>query len=139
MSEMRDFNQAIIEEFRANHGVVGGGFTGATVVLLSTKGAKSGQTRVNPLVGLPRDDGTMYVFASKGGAPTNPDWYYNLKANPEVTVEFGDDSYAATASEVTGDERDRIYAEQVTRFASFGDYTKQTDRTIPVIELKRKS
>src|SRR5580658_7696987 len=112
MSEMTDFNQAIIEEFRANHGVVGGGFAGAPVVLLHTTGARSGQPRVNPLVSLPRDDGTLYVFASKAGAPTHPDWYHNLVAHPEVQVELGDDTFSATASEVTGDERDRIYAEQ---------------------------
>jgi deazaflavin-dependent oxidoreductase (nitroreductase family) len=136
MSDMNDFNQAIIEEFRSNHGVVGGGFAGATVVLLTTTGAKSGATRINPLVCLPKGD-TLYVFASKGGAPTNPAWYYNLKANPAVQVEFGDDSFKATASEVTGKERDELYAEQVTRFASFGDYENQTTRTIPVIALKR--
>ncbi len=136
MSEMHDFNQAIIEEFRSNHGVVGGGFAGATVVLLTTTGAKSGQSRVNPLVCLPKDD-TLYVFASKGGAPTNPDWYYNLKAHPTVTVEFGDDSFSATASEITGEERDKLYAEQVTRFPGFGDYEKQTTRTIPVIALHK--
>lgn len=139
MSEIRDFNQAIIEEFRANHGVVGGGFAGAPVVLITTKGAKSGQTRVNPLVSLPADDGTLRVFASKGGAPTNPDWYYNLKANPEVTVEFGDETFTATAREVTGDERDRIYAEQITKFPAFGDYEKQTTRKIPVIALERQA
>ena len=122
---MRDFNQAIIEEFRANHGIVGGGFAGATVVLLTTKGAKSGQARVNPLVCLPKDD-VLYVFASKGGAPTNPDWYYNLKTNPEVTVEFGDDTFSAAAAEVTGDARDALYAEQITKFAGFGDYEGQT-------------
>jgi deazaflavin-dependent oxidoreductase (nitroreductase family) len=138
MSDVSDFNKAIIDEFRANHGVVGGGFAGATVVLLTTKGAKSGQTRVNPLVGLPTDDGPLYVFASKGGAPTNPDWYYNLKANPDVTVEFGDDSYRATATEITGAERDRIYNEQVARFPGFGDYEKQTTRKIPVIALARQ-
>jgi deazaflavin-dependent oxidoreductase (nitroreductase family) len=136
MSDMRNFNDTIIEEFRANHGVVGGGFAGATVVLLTTKGAKSGQTRVNPLVCLPKDE-TIYVFASKGGAPTNPDWYYNLLANPEVTVEFGDDTFTATAKEVTGSQRDDLYAEQVTRFPGFGDYEKQTTRTIPVVELTK--
>jgi deazaflavin-dependent oxidoreductase (nitroreductase family) len=135
---MNDFNTSIIEEFRANHGVVGGGFAGAPMVLLTTKGAKSGQTRVNPLVCLPKDDGTLYVFASKGGAPSNPDWYYNLKAHPEVNVEFGDDSFAATASEVIGDRRDVLYAEQATKFAAFGDYEKQTERKIPVIELQRQ-
>jgi deazaflavin-dependent oxidoreductase (nitroreductase family) len=135
---MNDFNTSIIEEFRANHGIVGGGFAGAPMVLLTTKGAKSGQTRVNPLVCLPKDGGTLYVFASKGGAPTNPDWYYNLKAHPEVSVEFGDDSFAATAKEITGDDRDAIYAEQATKFPAFGDYEKQTTRKIPVIELQRQ-
>jgi deazaflavin-dependent oxidoreductase (nitroreductase family) len=142
MSEMHDFNQGVIEEFRANHGVVGGGFAGSPVVLLTTTGAKSGATRVNPLVclpdtGLPGESGTIYVFASKAGAPSNPDWYYNLKANPIVHVEFGDEAFDATASEVTGDERDRLYAEQVTRFAGFGEYQEKTTRVIPVIALDR--
>jgi deazaflavin-dependent oxidoreductase (nitroreductase family) len=134
---MRDFNQTIITEFRANHGVVGGGFAGASVVLLSTTGAKSGQIRINPLVCLPGGDGTIHVFASKGGAPSNPDWYYNLKAHPEVTVEFGDQRYAATATEVTGDERDRLYAEQAKRMPGFAEYQEKTDRVIPVIALQR--
>jgi deazaflavin-dependent oxidoreductase (nitroreductase family) len=136
---MDDFNQAIITEFRANHGVVGGGFAGAPVVLLTTTGAKSGQTRVNPLVCLPGDDGTLHVFASKGGAPTNPDWYYNLKAHPEVTVEFGDERFAATATEVTGDERDRLYTKQATRHPGFAEYAEMTTRRIPVIALQRRS
>ena len=136
MSDTTDFNQTIIDEFRANGGKVGGGFAGAPMVIITTKGAKSGQTRVNPLVCLPKD-GTLYVFASKGGAPTNPDWYYNLVAHPEVTVEYGDDTYTATASEVSGAERDHLYAEQVTRFPAFGDYEKQTTRKIPVIALTR--
>jgi deazaflavin-dependent oxidoreductase (nitroreductase family) len=139
MSEMTDFNQAIIEEFRANHGVVGGGFAGAPVVLLTTTGAKSGQTRINPLVALPRPDGTLYVFASAGGAPKHPDWYHNLVAHPEVGVEFGDDSFRATAASVTGDERDRIYAEQTKAFEGFADYEKKTTRVIPVVKLERIS
>jgi deazaflavin-dependent oxidoreductase (nitroreductase family) len=139
MSEMHDFNQSIIEEFRANHGVVGGGFAGAPVVLLTTTGAKSGQTRINPLVCLPGDDSTIHVFASKGGAPSNPDWYYNLKAHPEVTVEFGDQRYAATAAEVSGDERDRLYAEQAKHFPGFAEYQEKTDRVIPVIALPRQA
>jgi len=136
MTEMRDFNQAIIEEFRANAGVVGGGFAGAPVVLLTTTGAKSGQTRINPLVCLPGPGDTIYVFASKGGAPSNPDWYYNLVAHPEVTVEFGSRHYAATASEVTGAERDRLYAEQARLNPGFAEYAEKTTRIIPVIKLE---
>jgi deazaflavin-dependent oxidoreductase (nitroreductase family) len=138
MSEMRDFNQAIIEEFRANHGVVGGGFAGATMILLGTTGAKSGQPRINPLVCLPEEDGTIYVFASKSGAPSDPDWYRNLVAHPDVTVEFGDERFEATATTLSGTERDAIYARQVERFAAFGDYEKKTTRTIPVVKLTKK-
>lgn len=136
---MRDFNQAIIEEFRANDGKVGGGFAGSPVLLLHTKGAKSGAARINPLVCLPKDD-VIYVFASKGGAPTNPDWYYNLVAHPDdVTVELGTATFEVKASEVKGAERDEIYAEQVTHFAGFGEYEKNTTRTIPVMALHRKN
>jgi len=137
MTQMNDFNRNIIEEFRANHGIVGGPFEGAPMVLLTTTGAKSGARRVNPLAALPADDGTLYVFASKGGAPTNPDWYYNVVAHPEVEVEFGNETFAAVATPVTGDERDRIFAEQVARMPGFGDYEKKTARVIPVIELRR--
>ena len=136
MSEVTDFNRSIIEEFRANHGSVGGPFEGAPIVLLTTTGAKSGATRVNPLAALPGDDGTLYVFASKGGAPTNPDWYHNVLAHPDVEVEFGDDHFRAVASEVTGAERDRLFAEQVRRMPGFGDYEKNTTRVIPVIALR---
>jgi deazaflavin-dependent oxidoreductase (nitroreductase family) len=139
VSSMNDFNQTIIEEFRANKGVVGGGFAGAPVVLLHTTGAKSGSARVNPLVSLPQDDGTFCVFASKGGAPTNPDWYYNLVAHPEVTVEFGDETFEATATPVTGADRDRIYAEQVARMPGFGEYEENAaPRIIPVVRLVRQ-
>jgi deazaflavin-dependent oxidoreductase (nitroreductase family) len=138
MSTMSDFNKKIIDEFRANHGVVGGPFDGAAVVLLSTTGAKSGQRRTNPLAALVGEDGTLYVFASKGGAPTNPDWYHNLVAHPEVEVEFGDERFAAVATPVTGAERDRLYAEQVARMPGFGDYEKATTRVIPVVELRRQ-
>ena len=137
MSQMNDFNRGIIEEFRANDGKVGGPFEGAPVVLLTTTGAKSGATRVNPLAALPEDDDVLYVFASKGGAPSNPDWYYNLLAHPQVEVEFGDERYAATATPVTGEARDRLFAEQVRRMPGFGDYEKNTKRVIPVVELRR--
>jgi deazaflavin-dependent oxidoreductase (nitroreductase family) len=137
MTDMNDFNQAIIEEFRANDGVVGGGFAGAPIVLLTTIGAKSGLERVAPLVCLPGEDGTLNVFASKGGAPTHPDWYRNLVADPTVTVEFGTERYEATAVEVTGAERDGLYAEQERRMPQFSEYKANTDRVIPVIALRR--
>ncbi len=136
MSQMNDFNQAIIEEFRANKGAVGGGFAGAPIVLLTTTGAKSGQKRVNPLAALPEGD-LLYVFASKAGAPTNPDWYHNLLAHPEVGVEFGDKRFDAVATPVTGAERERIWDEQKTKMPGFADYEKSTDRIIPVVELRR--
>jgi deazaflavin-dependent oxidoreductase (nitroreductase family) len=131
-----DFNQGVIDEFRARHGVVGGPFAGAPVVLLTTTGARTGQKRVHPLVGLV-DDGTLYVFASKAGAPTNPDWYHNLVAHPEVEVEFGDERFAAVAAPVTGPERDRLFAAQVAAQHGFADYEKATERVIPVVALHR--
>jgi deazaflavin-dependent oxidoreductase (nitroreductase family) len=137
MSDMNDFNQGIIEEFRTNHGVVGGGFAGAPVVLLTTTGAKSGLKRVNPLVALVEGD-KLYVIASKAGAPTSPDWYHNLVANPQVEVEKGDDRFTATAIPITsGPERDRLYAAQVAVQPGFADYEKATTRLIPVVELQR--
>jgi deazaflavin-dependent oxidoreductase (nitroreductase family) len=137
MSDMSDFNKGIIEEFRANHGVVGGGFAGAPVVLLTTTGAKSGLKRVNPLVALVEGD-KLYVIASKAGAPTSPDWYHNLVANPQVEVEKGDDRFSATAVPITsGPERDRLYAAQVAVQPGFADYEKATTRVIPVVELQR--
>jgi deazaflavin-dependent oxidoreductase (nitroreductase family) len=136
MSDMSDFNRGVIEEFRANHGAVGGGFAGAPMVLLTTTGAKSGQKRVNPLVGLV-DDGTLYVVASKAGAPTSPDWYHNLLANPDVEVEFGDERFEATAVPITsGPERDRLYAAQVAAMPGFADYEKSTTRVIPIVALE---
>jgi deazaflavin-dependent oxidoreductase (nitroreductase family) len=138
MADTNDVNAQVIEEFRANHGKVGGNFDGAPVVLITTTGAKSGKKRTNPLVSQPSGD-VMYIFASKAGAPTNPDWYYNLRANPEVEVEFGDEKFTATASTVEGPQRDRIYAKQVEVFPGFGDYEKATDRVIPVVELRRTS
>jgi deazaflavin-dependent oxidoreductase (nitroreductase family) len=138
MTDMSNFNQTIIDEFRANGGQVGGGFAGAPVVIITTKGAKSGQTRVNPLVGLPEDDGTIYIFASKGGAPTNPDWYHNILANPEVQVEFGTDKFTATATPVTGPARDEIFDRQKKIMPGFAEYEANTSRIIPVVALTRK-
>ena len=129
-----DFNARIIEEFRANDGVVGGMFEGVPLLLLHHTGAKSGQERVNPLA-YQRDGDRYVVFASKGGAPTNPDWLYNLRANPEVTIEVGTETLAAVAGEASGEERERLFRTQVENVPQFGEYEKQTDRVIPVIVL----
>ncbi len=132
-----DFNTQVIDEFRANGGKVGCPFEGAPVVLLTTTGAKSGREFTSPLMYLPEGE-RVVIFASKGGAPTNPDWYHNLKKNPTVTIEVGTEKFEAEATEVTGAERDTLYAEQVSRYPGFGDYEKATTRVIPVIALTRK-
>ena len=134
MSHVEDWNSKIIKEFRANEGMVGGPFDGAPVLLLHTTGAKTGRERVHPMMYLDLD-GHRYVFASKGGADTNPDWYWNLMARPEVTVEVGTEKYEAAAVQMTGDDRDRIYAEQARRYPGFAEYEQKTSRIIPVIEL----
>jgi deazaflavin-dependent oxidoreductase (nitroreductase family) len=137
VSEEGDFNGRVIEEFRANGGRVGGMFEGAPIVLLTTTGARTGRRRTTPLMYLPDGDRVL-VFATKGGAPTNPDWYHNLVANPDVTIEVGSDTKQATATIITGPERDRLYAEQVARRPQFGDYERRTTRTIPVVALVPK-
>jgi deazaflavin-dependent oxidoreductase (nitroreductase family) len=134
MSDMNDFNTPIIEEFRANAGKVGGNFEGATILLLHTTGAKSGKERVNPMMYRKAGD-DIAVFASKAGAPTNPDWYHNLVAHPDVSIEVGTDTVDVVATPLERSERDRIYAEQVSRYPGFGDYEKATDRIIPVVAL----
>jgi deazaflavin-dependent oxidoreductase (nitroreductase family) len=135
-----NWNDTVIDEFRANEGHVGGNFEGAPIVLAHHRGRTSGRDYVNPMMYLPDDDpDTIYVFASKGGAPTNPDWYYNLVAAGEGTVERGTDTYPVTVHELTGQERERIYDEQVRRYPGFADYARQTAgvRTIPVLALRR--
>lgn len=132
-----EWNKTIIEEFRANQGVLGGNFEGAPVLLLHTTGAKSGVERVNPMMYL-NENGRVYVFASKAGADTHPDWYHNLRAHPKVSVEVGTEHYDATAHDVKGDERARVYAEQASRFPGFADYQAKTSRVIPVVELIRQ-
>ena len=129
-----DFNAQIIEEFRANEGRVGGMFEGRGLLLLHHTGAKSGTSRINPLAYL-SDDGRYVVFASKAGAPTNPDWYHNLKAHPNATIEVGVDTVDVVASEASGEERERLYRTQAERIPQFADYEKQTERLIPVIVL----
>jgi deazaflavin-dependent oxidoreductase (nitroreductase family) len=136
MTDANAWNASIIAEFRANAGKVGGRFANAPMVLISTKGARTGQLRTNPLVCLPDGD-RLIVFASKAGAPSNPDWYYNLRANPDVTVEYGTEKFPARATILEGPERDRLYAEQAKRFSAFADYEKNTKRIIPVIALER--
>jgi deazaflavin-dependent oxidoreductase (nitroreductase family) len=132
---MSDWNTEIIEEFRTHEGKVGGPFEGAHMLLLHTKGRKTGQPRVNPLVYLP--DGDRYVvFGSKGGAPTDPEWFRNLVADPDVTIEVGTQTIPVTAVVITGPERDRLYARQVEARASFGDYERKTTRVIPAIALE---
>ena len=135
MPDANDFNQSIVDEFRANGGKVGGPFEGAPMLLLTTTGAKSGQARTAPLVYLP--DGDRYVvFASKAGAPTNPDWYHNLVANPSVSVEVGSDRTDADAVVLTGEERDQLFAKQAERMPGFKDYQDKTTRVIPAIALQ---
>lgn len=131
-----DWNSKIIDEFRENSGQVGGNFQGAPLLLLHTVGAKSGEERIHPLMYLDGED-RVYVFASYAGSPENPAWYHNLKANPDVTIEIGGETRKAVATEITGVERDEIYAEQVRRYPGFGDYERKTTRVIPVVALAR--
>lgn|SRR5689334_5066355 len=134
---MSDFNQNVIEEFRANQGKVGGYFAGANMILLHTVGAKSGQPRINPLVYVPDGD-RLVIIASKGGADSNPDWYYNLLANPLVTVEVGTELFQARATAVTEEpERSRLYAAMVAHRAGFAEYEQKTSRKIPAVVLER--
>jgi deazaflavin-dependent oxidoreductase (nitroreductase family) len=129
-----DFNAQIIQEFRANEGRVGGMFEGTPLLLLHHTGAKSGKSRVNPLA-YQSDDGRYVVFASNGGAPSDPDWYHNLKARPEVTIEVGSDTVDVLAGEATGAERERLFRSQVERTPQFAEYEKKAGRVIPVIVL----
>ncbi|RAG85943.1 nitroreductase family deazaflavin-dependent oxidoreductase [Streptacidiphilus pinicola] len=141
MSEPQDWNAKTIAEFRANQGKVGGPFEGAPLVLLHHHGRKSGREYVTPMMYLAHetDPDVVYVFASKSGAPTHPDWYRNLTAAGGGTVERGTETYQVTVHELTGAERDRVFAEQARRYPGFAGYAEQTAgvRTIPVLELRR--
>jgi deazaflavin-dependent oxidoreductase (nitroreductase family) len=130
-----DFNAEVIEEFRANGGTAGGMFEGMPLLLLHNVGARSGTEFVTPLVYL-ADGDNWVIFASKGGAPNNPGWYHNLKAQPEVSIEVGSDTVDVTAEEATGEERDRLYSTQEEQQPQFAGYAQNTDRKIPVIVLK---
>ena len=132
---MNDFNTAIIEEFRANEGRVGGPFANATLLLLHHTGAKTGQERVNPLAYQKVGD-AFAVFASKAGAPTDPDWYRNLRARPETTIEVGTQTVPVRARVAGSAERDEIWTRQVERAPHFGGYAeKAAPRVIPVVIL----
>ncbi len=131
-----DWNAQIISEFHENGGKVGGNFEGAPILLLHTKGAKTGEDRVHPMMYLAGDH-ELYVFASYAGAPQHPAWYHNLVANPQVEIEVGTERYAAAATPVAGPKRDKIYAEQARRYPGFAEYELKTARKIPVVALVR--
>jgi deazaflavin-dependent oxidoreductase (nitroreductase family) len=135
MPEVTNWNAKIIDEFRASGGKVGGPFEGAPLLLLHTVGAKSGEPRVNPVMYLKVPDGYA-VFASKAGAPTNPDWYHNLLAAPRAQAEIGDQTVDVVARVTEGVERDRLYGEQKAAYPGFAEYETMTDRRIPVIVLE---
>jgi len=150
VSDVDDFNAKVITEFRERGGVVGGFFEGKPMVLVTHTGAKSGVRRTTPLVCSTDQAGgasstgqadqaeeRIVIIASMGGAPSNPAWYHNLVTNPEVTVEYGDVTYAAHAREVHGDERQRLYDQQAAIMPFFTDYQAKTERTIPVFVLER--
>lgn len=133
MPDRNDWNAKVIEEFRANEGRVGGDFEGAPMILIHHTGRSSGTERINPVVYLPLDRGYA-VFASKAGAPDHPDWYLNLMAHPQTTVEVGADTVAVTAREASGEERQRIWEQQKQVMPGFAEYeTKAAPRVIPVV------
>jgi deazaflavin-dependent oxidoreductase (nitroreductase family) len=141
MSNPNNWNEKVIADFRANDGRVGGPFEGAPMVLVHHRGRRTGHEYVNPMMYLAseRGDGAIYVFASKGGAPTNPDWYYNLTAAGAGSVELGTGTSPVSVRELHGEEHDRIYAEQARRYPGFAEYEQKTAgiRTIPVLALRR--
>jgi len=135
---MADFNQEIIEEFRANGGRVGGRFEGAPLLLLHHRGAKSGKEYVNPLMYQDLGGGSLAIFASKGGAPTNPDWFHNLRANPNTKIELGADTVDVVARVASNEDRDRIWEAQKRSYPNFAEYERSAGgRTIPVVVLDR--
>ena len=136
-TDFHAFNQGIVEEFRANHGVVGGPFEGAPMILITHKGAKTGVERTSPLV-YTQDGEDVVIIASMGGAPKHPAWFHNIKANPQVTVEIADDKYTANAEILTeGPERQRLYDQQAALMPNFAEYQEKTTRVIPVVVLSK--
>jgi deazaflavin-dependent oxidoreductase (nitroreductase family) len=135
-SNINDWNRQVIEEFRANGGKVGGQFEGAPMILVHHFGAKSGTERVSPMVYFPDGD-RLLIIASKAGAPTNPDWYHNLKAHPRVDVEVSTETFPVTVEELSGAERDEKWARVTAAMPGFAEYQEKTTRTIPVLALTR--
>ena len=141
MTDTNDWNAQIIAEFRANAGQVGGPFEGAPVVLMHHVGRRSGNESVNPVMYMAddADASTIYVFASKAGAPTHPDWYWNMTEAGRAVVEVGTETYDVSVRELEGEDRDRVYAEQASRYPGFAEYAEKTAgiRVIPVLALTR--
>jgi deazaflavin-dependent oxidoreductase (nitroreductase family) len=135
--DIREINRSVIEEFRANGGKVGGAMAGAPLLLLTTKGAKTGKSRVNPLAYL-TDKDRYVIIASYAGSPTNPPWYHNLIANPKVTVEVGKERFEADAEAIGEPERTRLYRKMAAMLPTFDEYERKTTRKIPVIALRRR-
>jgi len=136
--DLADWNRSIVEEFRANEGRVGGQFADANMILIHHVGASSGRTWVNPLVYFPNGD-QMIIVASAGGAEEHPAWYRNLKAHPEITVEVGTETFPVEATELTGEERDGLWARITDRMPVFAEYQRRTERVIPLLALTRKA
>ena len=134
---MSNWNNTIIEEVRTNEGRVGGPFAGAPMILVHHLGARTGTERVAPLMYFAQPDGSMLIIASKAGAPTNPDWYHNLKAHPKIDVEVGTDRFTVVADELDRAERDEVWPALVAERPGFGGYQEKTDRIIPVFRLRR--
>lgn len=136
MTNFNEMNIKVIEDFRSSGGKAGGRFEGRPLLLLTTTGAKSGKQRINPLMYL-QDGDRCVVFASKGGGPTNPDWYHNIVANPTVTLEVGSEKFEAKATIASGEERDALFARQVAAEPIFGEYEQKAPRQIPVVVFSR--
>jgi deazaflavin-dependent oxidoreductase (nitroreductase family) len=137
MTDQNEQHRQIIEEFRTHAGKVGGRLEGAPLLLLTTTGARSGKRNTTPLRYLPDGDRLM-VFAANAGAPTNPAWYYNVLAHPDITIEVGAEMFEANATVLTGEERDRLLAKQTNVYPHFAEYLMKTTRQIPVVALQRR-
>ncbi len=135
MSEVQDWNTQIIDEFRSNGGKVGGQFEGAPLLLLHSTGAKSGKQRVNPMMYL-ADGDDFIVFATKAGTPTNPDWYHNIVAFPQASIEVGESTVNVVARVAEGDTRERLWSRQKELYPGFAEYEAKTAREIPVMVLE---
>ena len=134
-----NLNEQVIDDFRANGGYVGGPYEGAPIVLVHHVGAKTDTKRVSPLMYFPQEDGSMVILASAQGAPANPAWYHNLKANPRTDVEAGAETFPVVVEEITGEQRNAVWAGILAMAPSLGQFQKMTSRTIPLLRLTRVS